>query len=808
MRGYFDLQEPLFMRRAIARIAVVLIVVSFQPLFAEQPDKPITSVPRLVRVSGIFHPANGLPAGNTESATLSIYKEEQGGQPLWQETQNVAIDASGQYTALLGLTQEDGVPLDLFSSAEPRWLGVQFNRPGETEQPRVQLVSVPYALKASDAETLGGKPASAYLLDPNAATTNTADSGTTTTSLPNPKLLKPRAISGTINYLPYFTDNSGDLGNSVVYQGGTSIGIDTTNFSAYGQTAALAVNGYASIGGLRLNGSDPFNTIYSGSGIAMEAGGNSIMLNPSGGSVGIGSSNFSAYGQTATLAVNGYANIGGLRLNGGDTLNTIYSGSPIAMSAGGNSISLNASGGNVGIGTATPGSKLDVAGNINFSGALSYQARPILGMPGGSGNFNTAVGLSALSSNTTAAANTAVGYGALAANATAFYNTAIGYMALSSNNAAGNTATGFTALVSNTTGASNTAVGSEALSANMTGGDNTATGYTALANNTSGYNNTATGMQALYSNTTGGSNTATGMEALYSNVNGSSNTATGISALFFNTSGSYNTATGNTALASNTTGTDNTATGYDALNANNSGSYNTATGVFALTANTASNNTAMGYNALAANTTGYDNTAVGINALAANTTGYNNIAIGQSAGQFVDTGNSNNVHIGTGGEAGDSNTIRIGNFGTQTAFFAAGIAGATVSGVNVLVNTATGQLGVASSSRRYKEDIQDMGDASSGLMRLRPVTFRYQKPFADGSKSLQYGLIAEEVAEVYPDLVAHSADGQIETVKYQLLDPMLLNEVQRLNRENQDLKERVSRLEEAISRLAGAAAVQ
>jgi polyhydroxyalkanoate synthesis regulator phasin len=102
-----------------------------------------------------------------------------------------------------------------------------------------------------------------------------------------------------------------------------------------------------------------------------------------------------------------------------------------------------------------------------------------------------------------------------------------------------------------------------------------------------------------------------------------------------------------------------------------------------------------------------------------------------------------------------------------------------------MIDSTTGQLGTVSSSRRFKENIHDMGDASEGLMRLRPVTFRYKQPFDDGSKPIQYGLIAEEVAEVYPDLVARSADGQIETVKYQLLDPMLLNEVQRQHAETQ-----------------------
>jgi len=150
------------MRHAVTRIATAVAVLCFAPLFAQETDRSATTVPRLVRLSGTFHPANGLPVGTTESATLSIYKEEQGGQSLWQETQNVSLDANGQYAAMLGITLKDGVPVDLFSSTEPRWLGVQFNRPGEVEQPRVQLVSVPYALKASDAETLGGRPASAY----------------------------------------------------------------------------------------------------------------------------------------------------------------------------------------------------------------------------------------------------------------------------------------------------------------------------------------------------------------------------------------------------------------------------------------------------------------------------------------------------------------------------------------------------------------------------------------------------------------------------------------------------------------------
>src|SRR5262249_31299482 len=136
--------------------------------------------------------------------------------------------------------------------------------------------------------------------------------------------------------------------------------------------------------------------------------------------------------------------------------------------------------------------------------------------------------------------------------------------------------------------------------------------------------------------------------------------------------------------------------------------------------------------------------------------------------------------IANAGVTSESNTIRIGVAGNQNRIFLAGVSGVNVSGVPVLVSSS-GQLGVASSSRRFKQDIEDMGAATDNLMRLRPVTYHYKQPFEDGPQPMQYGLIAEEVAEVYPELVAHSADGKIETVKYQMLDSMLLNELQKQN---------------------------
>jgi hypothetical protein len=243
-----------------------------------------------------------------------------------------------------------------------------------------------------------------------------------------------------------------------------------------------------------------------------------------------------------------------------------------------------------------------------------------------------------------------------------------------------------------------------------------------------------------------------------------------------------NTAIGTGALQNNTTGRENTASGASALTSNTTGSFNTASGSAAL----------------AFNTTGSDNTAIGNGALVNNTTGGNNIAIGNAAASDVSGDSSNNIHIGSFGESGDNRTIRIGTTPTYTTFFAAGIRGVT-TGVNnavPVVIDSTGQLGTISSSRRFKEDIQDMGEASRGLMRLRPVTFRYQKRFADGSKPIQYGLIAEEVGEVFPDLVARSSDGQIETVKYQVIDSLLLNEVQRQHAEIASLQGQIKELQE------------
>ena len=348
------------------------------------------------------------------------------------------------------------------------------------------------------------------------------------------------------------------------------------------------------------------------------------------------------------------------------------------------------------------------------------------------------------------------------------FNTAGGTDALDAiTTAVMNTAFGYHGLVSNTTGDFNTAVGSEALSHNTTGSFNTACGRSALHFNLNGINNTASGALALYSNTGGSLNTATGVSALHDNTTGMRNTAAGFGALFSNTTASDNTATGVSALGDNTTGANNTASGSGALSRNTIGSFNTA----------------IGSDALTDNVTGVKNTALGYQALM-NSTGNRNIAIGFQAGVDLATGN-NNIYIGHDGAANESLTIRLGT--NQTSTFIAGIAGTNVNGSTVMIN-GNGQLGVVLSSARYKRDIASLGTRSAGVFQLRPVTFAYHD---DAPGAIHYGLIAEEVASVYPEMVTHAPTGEVQTVRYQDLIPLLLNELQRQHRDTQQRQQAI-----------------
>jgi trimeric autotransporter adhesin len=372
-----------------------------------------------------------------------------------------------------------------------------------------------------------------------------------------------------------------------------------------------------------------------------------------------------------------------------------------------------------------------------------------------------------------------------------------------------NTAEGQQALLSLTTGVWNTALGFQALKSDTFGNSNTATGGRALFSNTTGIRNTANGAFALSKNTTDSFNTATGFQALFSNTGdgGHNNVATGYQALYNNTTGRRNTAHGSSALYSNTTGNFNVAQGDQALYSNPSGIVNTAIGWGALFSNTncfdpgctggGSGNTAVGAEALISNTAGGGNTAVGEGALINHLTGNQNIVLGLRAGQDLTDGQVN-IYIANQGVPSENTTIRIGNvvswtdiygFGhpAHTATFIAGISGQTASGgAAVFVNT-DGKLGTLTSSARFKTDIKPMDKTSEAILSLKPVTFRYKKE-VDTQCIPQFGLVAEDVEKVNPDLVVRDGEGKVYSVRYEAVNAMLLNEFLKEHRKVEKLE--------------------
>jgi len=349
----------------------------------------------------------------------------------------------------------------------------------------------------------------------------------------------------------------------------------------------------------------------------------------------------------------------------------------------------------------------------------------------------------------------------------------------------GNTADGSGVLASLTTGVWNSGFGFEALNHDTAGGKNTAIGLRSLFSDTTGSFNSANGVNALYGNTTGWYNSAFGANALSNNTSGNYNTAAGYGALYHNHTG-FNTAIGFGALFANTTGTSNVAVGYQALNRNTTSFDNTATGRIALQNNTTGSfNTANGSQALQANTSGGANTAIGFQALLNNTTGAGNTALGFEAGSGVTTAN-NVIAIGTFG-ANVTNSCFIGRIRDVTT--------ANADAIPVMIDSA-GQLGTMSSSRRFKREIKPMDKSSEAILGLKPVTFHYK---SDNTGTPQFGLIAEEVAEINPDLVVRDENGEIYTVRYDAVNAMLLNEFLKEYRTVQELKSNAARQEAIIA---------
>jgi len=550
------------------------------PAALAQPAALQTSVPRVIRVDGVFVPAAGVVASAMETVTLTLHDAETGGTVLWDETQVVAVDAQGRYAVYLGATRPEGLPAAALTGEPARWLEIRFAR--GADQPRVLLTSVPYALRASDAETLGGLPPSAFLRAPDTTTAGSAAPAAGEAAEAN-RGTPPAISTGTANYIGKFT-NAVDLTSSVMFENTGRIGVNTT--TPLDIVHSRFTDNFGGITGLAVQNLGNTATSYSG-----------------------------------MLFYDHLGNLG--QFQGFNNITKEYRINNIALN-----------------------------GSINFmlNSTSRFRVRPDgdVEIPGNlyKGQF---VFLRAASSGSA-------------------HSIGLGEQALS-----------------NSVGIGNTAIGSQTIGGPGSGGSR---------------------------------NVGVGNAALYVNA-----------------------------------GTGNVAMGYSALSSS-AGDYT--------------------------------------------------IAIGDQAGSGKFGANNYNIYIGasvgTGG-ATETGTVRLGDTGNYTRFFAGGIRGVTTgspTAVNVVIDSQ-GQLGTISSSRRYKTDIQDMAEASSGLMRLRPVTYRYKQAYADGSMPIDYGLIAEEVAEVYPDIVVRGADGEVETVQYQKVNAMLLNEVQKQRHEIDELKNRLATLERLLA---------
>ena len=696
------------MSRIIAWLWVSLLLIGYAiPMFAQQSVAGSSStvvVPPLVSFSGVLTNGNGQPLTGVVGVTFALYAEPQGGTPLWLETQNVYPGKTGQYTVMLGSTTSTGIPPQIFASGEARWLGVQSQ--GQPEQPRVSVLSVPYAMEAANAQTVGGLPASAFVLAAPPSS-NGAKAASQSAARPLATGTTPvTTAGGTVNQVPLW-DSTSDITSSVITQTGSGstarVGINTTTPST-----TLTVNGGLSASGFFIGNNHFAFGSYKASNAFLGFAGNSTTTGAGNTAVGYQGLFSNTTGGSNTAS-------GDSALRGNTTGNYNTASGYVALS------------GNSGGGYNTANGAYSLYDN---STGADNTATGAWTLNNNNGSNNTATGMSALSDNSTGSYNTANGYEALGINTTGSNNTALGYAAnVGSGSLTNATAIGANSLVSESNALVLGGTGSNAVNVgigtttpaytldvqgtgNFTGlvnfnsaqtfpGTGTITGVTAGTDLTGGGTsgnvtlnlNTAAVPQLNVANaftgnqTVNGNLSATGVVTgssyqigsnlfaygLYSNANvflgfagngtatGDYNTASGWQALYINGSGSSNTANGYQALQINGSGSGNTAIGYQTLVSNGSGNYNTASGAYALYDNIGYGNTASGYQALYSNSTGYDNTASGYQALYSNSEaadntasgayalfsndGYDNTAVGYEA-LYSNTGGAENTAVG------------------------------------------------------------------------------------------------------------------------------------------------------------------
>jgi hypothetical protein len=720
------------MSRGTIRTSVVLLAVLLVAAAVS------AQVPTVIKFSGVL---TGGSSARTVSATFSVYGDPKSDAPLWQETQSIAVDADGRYAVLLGATAPEGLPSAIFASGEARWVGVTIDG-DEAGQPRVALVSVPYALKAEDATTIGGRPLSAFVLagdktgvgadglmylDARVLRSGLAPQGgygaASPPSLPSGYGATSLATAGSANYLALFTDST-NLGDSALYQAPAGwIGINTTAPAAPLHIAAGEAPG-------------TFFDVYSGASVL---GALPVVYRAARGTAAAPTAVQAEdiLGGLAVRAYNGSTFTGGrgqVMFKAAENWTTTANGTylaiatePIGASTPAAERMRIAADGKVGVGTTAPGQLLSVAGTIESTsggfkfpdGTVQAAAAGPAGLPsnlstavgagsgGGSGMRNSAFGASSLGSITWGANNSAFGAKSLALATSASSNSAFGLESLSSATSAGsnsafgayslrattvgndNVSVGLMSMYSNTVGAYNVAVGSQSLYSATTADFNVASGAFSLTNDTTGHSNVAVGFSGLAANTTGNLNVAVGHGSLNGAMAFSENTAVGSYSMIV-PAGGLNTAVGAAALQRGDT--ENTAVGYHAMYAA-TGNRNTIVGAQALTAaSDASSNTAVGSFALGEATSDY-NVAVGESALGQITTGAGNTAVGTTAGRYLTTG-ANNTFLGQNARVASSTpalsyATAIGSGAIVAANNAMALGGTGSAAVSVGINTST-----------------------------------------------------------------------------------------------------------------------
>ena len=682
--------KPALAKQTVCLGAMILALATLSSRSTAQSGMA-SAMPHVVTYSGRLSGAKGQPLAQAAGVTFSIYSEQEGGTPLWIETQSVKSDAAGHYSAQLGSTKASGLPLSLFASGEARWLGIRVN--GGAERPRVMLLSVPYALKAADAETVGGLPPSAFVLASPAGSPS-APIDTAASTLQN-RAMPALTGTGTTNYLPLWMDNSGTLGNSAIFQTGTS------------PTAKIGINMSTPVNALEVQGTAMVHgqlTMPSSGLATASAGKKSYPLNIRAASYNSSSkaSVFQNFLWEAEPAANNTANPIG-------TLNLLFASGSASPAETGLRIASNGQI-NFASGQTFPGviaevdagsGLTEVDGGSAVKLAVDPTQVPYLLAPNVFSNDQTINGKLTATGVVTGSAFQ-IGSDFFAFGNRSNLNAFLGFSGNSTLTGRGDTAVGVNALLSATTGAGNTAMGVDSLVSDTTGSDNTAIGDGSLLSNTTGGANTAVGGETLLDNSSGNSNTAIGSLAENHNTTGNFNTALGGSTLLTNAAGSFNTASGYGAIQTNTA-SNNTATGYYAMQGSTTGTFNAAFGSMAMHDNLDTNYiTAVGYDAGVGVLHGALNTYLGANAYALVDKISNSGAIGANA----HVAQSNALILG--GTTNNSVTVGIGTTAPYNdyALDVETIRGNGIINGGVVVNASGGNLylGMTNTVHKFRVD--------------------------------------------------------------------------------------------------------